>query len=59
MIILFILLCCWLQPSETTAISFAILLLADVILLKDFEIKVKIKNEKTCEHTASMEDRAH
>lgn len=50
MIILFILLCCWLQPPETTAISFAILLLADVILLKDFEIKVKIKDEKISKH---------
>ena len=50
MIILFIFLCCWLQPSETTAISFAILLLADVILLKNFEIKVKIKDEKISKH---------
>lgn len=36
--------------------SLAILLLADVILFKDFEIKVKIKNEKTCKCSTHLED---
>ena len=50
MIIVFCILCAFLGLHDLAAISLAILLLADVIMFKDFEIKVKIKDEKISKH---------
>jgi len=50
MIIICAIICGILNFSDLAAIGVAICLLADVILLKDFEIKVKIKDEKIGKH---------